>query len=299
MGQGQRVTSLIALGDSLIAVGKASKALEQFEKAVDLESSARTYTARARALYPMDRMDRFLLDVEKALKLDSTYAEAHYLRALYSLRSSDPVGAEVHCTTAIRMANDSLLRAKSHMLRGEARAEQLKNEDAIRDLEIGTRKVRDDIPAMRTLAALYDGAGRYTDALVVLERLCELEPYDIGHWTNRSFELIQLERYSEAMSMVERALVMDKDEPVALSNRAYIHLKQGNDKEALSDVERSIRSYPSNPYALRTRALLRLNKGEREKACNDLTLAQLLGSIPEVDRLVQEHCSSSPAQRGK
>jgi tetratricopeptide (TPR) repeat protein len=295
--QGSR--ELIAQGDSLLAAGKASKAMESYDKAVKQDLNANTLCARARASYAMGRMDRFLLDVEQALKLDSLHAEANYQRGLYAIRSSDPLAAERHATKAITYGTDELLRANAYLLRGEALAEQKRNAAAIEDLERGLAKVKDATESMRVLAQLYDAAGRYADALALLERLCELEPEFMGNWTNRSFELIQLERYDEALTMVQRALLIDKDEPVALSHRAYIHLKTGRDKEALADVDRSLRSFPNNPYALRTRALLRLQKGELEKACKDLTLAKSLGSIAEVDQLVQQHCGAIPSGKGK
>jgi tetratricopeptide (TPR) repeat protein len=298
-GVAQNASIHMAEGEALLEAGKGNKAMEQFDKAVQLENSARTYAARARAAYTLGKMDRFLLDVEQALKLDSTHSVAHYQRALYAQRGKDWEVAELHSTRTIAHTKDSMLSAKAHLVRGMARAELKFNTDAIADLEIATASITDDTESLRTLAQLYDATGRYEDALRVLERLCELEPNDLGHWANRGFELTQLERYDDAMIMVQRALLMDKDEPVALSNRAYINMKMGRDAEALSDIQRSLRNFPDNPYALRTRALLRLKQGERDKACNDLGLAQLLGSIPEVDKLVQEHCAGSPAPKQK
>lgn len=298
-GMAQKAAIHLAEGEALLDAGKGSKAMEQFDKAVELEKSARTYAARARASYTLGKMDRFLLDVELALKLDSTHTVAHYHRALYAQRGKDWEEADLHSTKTIAHTRDSTLSAKAHLIRGMARAELKFNADAVADLEIATATITDDTESLRTLAQLYDATGRYEDALRVLERLCELEPDDLGHWTNRGFELTQLERYDDAMIMVQRALLMDKDEPVALSNRAYINMVMGRDTEALSDVQRSLRSFPDNPYALRTRAMLRLKNGEREKACNDLGLAKMLGSIPEVDKLVQEHCEGSPVPKRK
>jgi len=291
----QNAKQLIEQGDSLLGLEKPQRALDHFERAIVLDGSSGSYLARARAWYMLDRMDRFVLDVDKALRLDSSSAEAHYQRALYSIRAEDPAKAEYHAGQAIIYGTDKRMRSKAYILRGEARAEMKRNTQAIEDLEMGLGTELVDALAMRTLARLYDATGRHADALRILERLCEMEPADVGHWTNRGYELIMLQRYEEALSMVGRALEIDKDEPVALSNRAYIYLKTDRDKEAMADVERSLRSYPSNPHALRTRAMLRLRKGEREKACEDLTLAKALGDVPEVDQLVKDNCGSVPA----
>lgn len=295
----QEARRLIHQGDSLLQLEKPQRALDHFERAVELEPSATTYLARARAWYMLDRMDRFLLDVDKALRLDSSSAEAHYQRALYALRAEDLGMADYHAGQAISYTKDKRMRSQSYILRGEARAELKRNAQAIEDLETGLGTEQVDAPAMRTLARLYDATGRHADALRILERLCEMEPADVGHWTNRGYELIMLERYDEALTMVERALEIDKDEPVALSNRAYIYMKTSRYEEAWSDIERSLRSYPANAHALRTRAMLRLRKGERGKACEDLTLAKALGDVPEVDQLVKDNCASTPPPREK
>lgn len=290
--QAQSVSTLIAQGDSLLKADKANKALDVYERAVKVEQSARTYLARARAYYMMERMDHFLMDVDKALRSDSTSSEAHYQRALYALRADDLARTEHHATKALNYAKDPRSRSKALILRGEARAEMKRPDQAILDLENGLAQGMSDPAAMTTLARLYDLKGRNKDALALLEKLCELEPDHVGHWSNRGFELIMLDRFEEALVMIERALALDKDEPVALSNRAYVQLKQGRTKEAWSDVERSLRSYPANPYALRTRAMLYLEEGELDKACSDLQLAKVMADIPEVDRLLNEKCSS-------
>ncbi|TXI77369.1 MAG: tetratricopeptide repeat protein [Flavobacteriales bacterium] len=290
---GQESRILILRGDSLLKLEKPQRALDFYDEAVRIDPSVNTLLARAKAWYMMDRMDRFLLDVDGALRKDSTSANGHYQRALYALRAQDPVRAEYHSSKAIEYATQPLLKAQAYMVRGMVRSESKRPTSAIEDLERGLAGVPDDTEAMKALARLYDQEGRHADALVQLEKLCVIDPGQVGHWTNRGYELTMLGRYDEALKMIQEALSMDKDEPVALSNRAYVRMLLGQEAEAWSDVERSLRSYPSNAFALRTRAMLRLRKGERARACDDLTLAKALGGIPEVDQLIKENCDTS------
>ncbi len=289
----QDVEAFLAEGDSLLKEGKPQRALEAYNQAVANEASARTYFARARASHVLERNDHFLLDVERALRLDSTLAAAHYLRALYALRALDMKKAIEHAGSAIAHTANDTIRTESLIIRGLAHAEEKHTAEAMADLEAALAAGEDDVEAMRVLARMYDAAGRHEDALRILEHLTVFEPGEVGHWTNRGFELIQLERYDEALPMIEKALELDKDEPVALSNRAYIHYRKGNFSEAEKDVARSLRDYPANAYALRTRALLRLRNGDREKACEDLELARALSGLEEVQKLLEEHCSAT------
>lgn len=293
----QDAKQLIAMGDSLLALDKPQRALDAYDQAVQKNGTAEAHIARARAYYELERWDLYLKDVDKALLLDTGYADAHYHRALYAYRADDLGTADYHASKALDHATVMGLRTKILLLRGETRAEMKRIGPAIADLEAGTAEDDSDVDVLRVLARLYDSAGRHEDALTVLTKLCERDSTDVGHWSNRSFELIALERYPEALIMVEKALDIDKDEPVALSNRAYIFYTMDMIKEATQDIDRSLRFYPANPYALRTRALLRIRKGDREKACEDLTLAKALGEIPDVDRLVKEHCATESAPR--
>lgn len=288
---------LIAQGDSLLAAERPQKALEKFNAAIAIAPTAASYAARARAWSYQDRMDRYLLDVEKALKLDSLNVEANYQRATYALRGEDRDLAARLATRALEHGATDSLRRKLLVLRGEARAELKEHAKAISDLEEGLGDRTDDPEAMKTLARTYDAVGEHAKSLAVLEKLCVLEPYDIGNWTNRGYELTELGRYEEALRTFGEALALDKDEPTALSNRAYTLLKLGRDADALNDVERSLRAYPANPFALRTRAILRLHKGEREKACEDLSLAKIIGEVPEVDALIKEHCDGGTPRK--
>lgn len=283
---------LVLRGDSLLQLEKPQRALEQYDKAVAMDPSAVTFLARAKAWWMMDRMDRFLQDVEAALRKDSLSANAHYQRALYAFRAQAKDKAELHSSKAIELATQPTLKAQAQILRGQVRSEADRQASAMDDLEQGLAVISNDLEAMRTLARLYDGAGRHDDALIILEKLCMLEPREVGNWSNRGFELSMLGRYDQALVMIEEALTMDKDEPVALSNRAYVRMMMNKDKEAWSDVERSLRSYPANAFALRTRAMLSLRKGERAKACEDLTLSKALGGFMDVEQLIKQNCGS-------
>ncbi|MCB0794246.1 MAG: tetratricopeptide repeat protein [Flavobacteriales bacterium] len=295
--KGQSVDALLSAGDSLMVLERYGKAIDRFDQAVALEASARTFSARAKAYYAVDRLDQFMVDVEQALRADSTYPEANYHRALYAFRGEDLPGTIRYATRGLGGSPDPKLQARLHLLRGEAKAELNDHAGAIDDLEQGARELPGDLEASKTQARCYDAIGDHENALTVLERLCEIEPDNVGNWSNRGFELAELGRYDEALTIIGTALDIDKDEPVALSNRAYILMKLGREDEAMKDVDRSLRYYPSNAFALRTRALLRLRKGDREKACSDLSLARILGGVDDVDGLIQEHCGSLKKKR--
>lgn len=295
--QAQNAKALIMEGDRLLTGNSPGKAMDKFNAALEIEPNAEAYAARARGWYFQGKFDKFLEDVGHALKLDSTHAKANYQRAAYALRMDDHAGAIDFATRALASDLPPDLRKRALVVRGEAEAATGQKDKAIQDLTEGLEGNNEDLGAMKVLARLQDAAGNPGASLEVLERLCQLEPSDIGNWSNRGYELNELERYEEALQVFDRALQMDKDEPVVLSNQAYALLKLDRDKEAMAAVNRSLKADRVNPYALRTRAVLYLRSGNRDKACTDLTLAKAMGGAPEVDSLVKQHCGSPQRKR--
>ena len=295
-GHAQSVARLIAQGDSLLAIDRPQKAVDKFTQAIDQEPTAINYSARARAWYQMDRMDRYLLDVDKALKLDPKLAPANLQRAVYALRGEDFHNADAYATTCIAHATGETKR-QAMVIRGQARAELKMHAEAVTDLREGLGDRVDDLPALKAFARALDATGDHAGSLAVLEKLCAADPYDIGNWTNRGYELAALGRHADALVIYNAALALDKDEPTVLSNRAHSYLELGRADEAFADVERSLKSYPGNPFALRTRGILLVRKGQMEKACLDLQLARIIGGVLDIDELIEKHCSGSSPKR--
>ena len=282
-----------------MAAGRSSRAIPHYDAAIAEAPTAENLARRANAWLQMERLDKFLVDVEEALRLDSSHVQANHMRALFAYRAEDRHGALRLATRGLNAGATGEDRAKLLRVRGMALTDLRREKEAVVDLREGLQGAATDLEAMKAYARALDATGDHAGSLAVAERLCELEPKDIGNWINRGYELAQLGRHEEAVAIYGKAFEIDKDEPTARSNRAWSFLQLGRENEALADVERSLRAYPSNAFALRTRAMIRLRRGQREKACNDLSLARVLGNVADVDRLLKEHCEGGapPADR--
>ena len=286
----QSFKSLIGKGDSLLEVGKSFKAVSYYEQAIEAGAQADGYSARARVWYALDRMDRFILDVETALDHNRNHPYAQFQRALYAMRSRDWSLAKASCDRAIKAGIGSAMVPQVRICRGEAMAELGNKEAAIDDLRAGIDAGTKDIEAMRLLASLYHEIKLHESSAQVLEKLLALPEGDLGDRINLGYELALLGRHRDAISHYRIALARNKKEPIALSNYAFSLYKLGKNEEAMAYVNRSLRSQPGNPHALRTRGMLRLSKNEKEKACKDLYAAKLSGSFKDLDQLINQHC---------
>jgi tetratricopeptide (TPR) repeat protein len=280
----------IARGDSLLAMGKALRSVDYYDRAIAAGARADGYSARAKAWYELDRMDRFILDVETALDMNRSHAFAHFQRALYAMRSRDWSLAKTSCDRSLGGGIDQKTKPEVLICRGEALVQLGKPEAAINDLNDGINLGSKDVEALRLLAMLYHDVDMHEAAVTVLKKLLLQDSSDATDRVNLGFELATLGRHREAIEQYDIALSSIKNHPVALSNYAYSLYKLGKNQEAYDYVKRSLRSEPNNPFALRTRALLRLSTGDKEKACKDLYEAKLGGDFPDVEALIDKHC---------
>lgn len=293
-GLAQDASQWTVQGNEAMALGDMKGAIAHYTKAISADGgSLAAYEGRARAYFQLEQLDRFILDVDKVLRMDTGSFTGHVLKATYAFRGEDMNTAEHHATRAVLHAGTGKERGEALLISGQAKAAFKMTDAAITDLESGLAEGIEDPEATTALARLYDAKGRHADALALLEPLCEKEPKNIAHWSNRGYELLQLGRNDEALIVLNEASKLDKDEPVVLNNRAQALLALGRHKEALRDADRSLRSLPGNAHALRTRGLVRVQLGERDKACNDLAAARSIGGVPDVDQLIATHCAGS------
>src|SRR5690606_33003620 len=154
--QAQEANALIAEGDTLLAANNGNKAMEKFEAALLLGATADAYAARARGWFHQSKHDKFLADVRTALGLDSLHAQANYQRAFFALLTNDNLNAVRFATRVVEDDARPPLRKRALVLRGEAQALLGLNDKAIADLAEGLEDNTGDLPAMKTLARLYD-----------------------------------------------------------------------------------------------------------------------------------------------
>ena len=289
--QAQEAGPWIQKGDSLLSAGQSRKAIASYTTAIELDRrSVSAYEGRARAYLDLEQLDRFVLDVDQVLRMDTASFQGHLLKATYAIRGEDLNTAEHHAARAIAFAPDDKGRGEALLISGMAKAVYKDPGPAILDLEAGLASGADQLEARAVLARLYDTAGRHAEALDLLEDLCEAEPKNIAHWSNRGYELYKLKRYDEALDILAQALRIDKDEPVTLNNQAQVLLAKGSYKEAMRAVEHSLRSAPAHAHALKTRALIHFQLGEKEKGCADLADARTIGGIADLIQLIESHC---------
>lgn len=102
---------------------------------------------------------------------------------------------------------------------------------------------------------LYE-AGKYKDARIVFEGLCDLDPAEAYYRTALGAIFLASEDLEQALKNFNKALTLNGKDSAALVNRGEVHLRLGNLVEAAQDFAKAVELDPENKDPLTMRARL-------------------------------------------
>jgi len=133
---------------------------------------------------------------------------------------------------------------KDKFLRGETSIGQMVGLTGPEMLEMAMRGFR-----------LYE-QGRYKDAKVVFEGLCDLDPGEAYYRTALGAIHLAEDDLQTALQLFSHALSLYPKDSAALVNRGEVHLRLGNVVEAAQDFAKAVELDPENKDPLTMRARL-------------------------------------------
>jgi len=162
--------------------------------------------AELRGLDRAETRRRAVTAAEKALELDPESGDAHCARAYAALvYDYDWKGAEASYKRALELDPNNATAADFY-------------------------------------GRLCSGMGRFDEAVTLLERAYELDPFT--HRADVSTALIRAGRYEEAARAVTRAIQLDRLDPRAHATLGWALFKQGRIDEGLAELERAVALAP-------------------------------------------------------
>ncbi|HXJ02932.1 MAG TPA: tetratricopeptide repeat protein, partial [Micropepsaceae bacterium] len=103
--------------------------------------------------------------------------------------------------------------------------------------------------AAETLARAHFQAGRFEDALRLLDAALAAEPRSAQLWNNRGTVLARLKRFAAAEESFSRAVALDAEFTAALANRAQARMELNRYQDAIADYETLLRGKNPVPFA--------------------------------------------------
>jgi serine/threonine protein kinase/tetratricopeptide (TPR) repeat protein len=130
------------------------------------------------------------------------------------------------------------------------------------------------------VAAEYAAAGRYREALSLVEKVTDEDPQDYWAWFLRGVCHDHLVQGKEAVACYSTCIAMMPRSPWALLNRGLAHLRMSHYRQAEADLDLVIALRPRRVEAYKNRAVARKGLKKYTEAIGDLTRALELGAPP-------------------
>jgi len=254
-------------GLACLALGRPAEALENFNQALErMPDYALGYHGRAQAFRKLGRLREWILDFDRAARLDSKYIQAQYSRSCQELEAFvTDLGLVLKGQPDLAIAYQ--WRGLFHSLLGRAPAALMDFERAI------------DLDARQAWTFLWRGQLWYSmresrKALVDFDRALGLEPKNPIALSWRARISVEQGRLPEALALLDRAVAADQRYAWLYADRGRVRLMIGRQADSIQDFERA----------------LSLDRGY-VLAYVDLALARGLTDDPEQERAAVEHAA--------
>jgi len=226
-------------------------------------------------------------DLEKVVKLDPEFGEAHMLIGRLSvLPGGDRERARKAADAAVdAFEEDAAQKASALVLRAQLREEiEARLEDYNQAIELDPTSV----DAWQGRALTYMGQGEFEKAIADFNSLIEKNENNVNAHLAMGEALTNMEKYDEALKHVEKAIELKPDTSLAYTLRARLHLIKDNAKAALADLDKAIKLQPRDLSALLIRARVHLAEENLDAAKGDVQ--RVLDLSPGLPQAVLIRC---------
>lgn len=288
--------ALAGLGHTLIALGRASEAVGQFDRAITSgDTEAGTHLGRGSALLATGDPDSAIRSFGEAIRIAPNLAAARYQRA-QALSDRGNTAQALADIDHVLSRETGLERVRALAIRGRLRNAAKAHEGAAADC--GTALADADRLSIRDaslraaahicIALARQGRGELAQAKDSYDAALRLEPRDITALAGRGYISLQRGLYDEAIADFEAVLRIDARSEDALRFLGLALADKGDLAKAEDAIRRATEANPRDPWPIMIRAVSLAKAGVRERALADVERAQaLVGQATSDTHLVR------------
>lgn len=237
---------------------------------------ARPYINRGLAYQNKGNLEQALLDYNKAIEIDSNYAQAYNNRGLLYYAREDFTQAIADYSKAIEIKPNY---AKAYYNRATAYAAIKEYTRAIADCNKAIEINPYEAKAYYNRGAAYGAKQEYNRAIADCSKAIEIDPLDAKAYYNRGVIYAAKEEFAQAITDYSQAIKINPGYFQAYNNRGNIYQNKGNYKQAISDYSNAIVINPNLAQAYNNRGLAYYYEKDYANAWEDIQKAQKLGFI--------------------
>ena len=232
------------LGEAYRFTGDIEKALEAYEKSIELAPSfAPAYLGRARCLLIINRAANVLDDLQLAIQYDPLLTDAYLVKAEYLLGRDDPEAAMEDLLTAKELYPDSPLL---HVLFAQAYLNTGENDLALQSALRAYMLDKTLLLAYKTLAMAYMANETPFEAIDYLETYLRYQEDDASGWMALGHaQRLSENDYPAAIAAYDQAIKLDRNLTEVYIFRGKTYIEMGEGQLATNELMTAMRLYPN------------------------------------------------------
>ena len=232
------------LGEAYRFTGDIEKALEAYEKSIELAPSfAPAYLGRARCLLIINRAANVLDDLQLAIQYDPLLTEAYLIKAEYLLGRDDPEAAMEDLLAAKELYPDSPLL---HVLFAQAYLNTGENDLALQSALRAYMLDKTLLLAYKTLAMAYMANETPFEAIDYLETYLRYQEDDASGWMALGHaQRLSENDYPAAIAAYDQAIKLDRNLTEVYIFRGKTYIEMGEGQLATNELMTAMRLYPN------------------------------------------------------
>ncbi len=254
-------------GNTLEAKGAIAEAILDYQEALRYDTSSGIYYALAKNYFKLNKLYPAMLNIRKALQLDSTNMEYYQLLGdLYTATHNADSAAKVY--SKIITLDSTNVRA--YFLLGEL-YEYNKPLKALKIFEKLLKITGPDFNVLLKIAEINERLGNIENTIKTIERLREANPTDLRIQKILIDSYIKTKKYDKALVLTNDALLTFPDDPALIEFKASILFKQGKFDESAEWYLKLVKSGKISFDAKLHIASLFMSKSKEAKNALDLS----------------------------
>lgn len=203
---------------------------------------------------------RIMMDLEKLIKLDASFVEAHVLvaklQALPEGNRKRGMKAIDRAVEIYRERKDDKELATVLLLRAGLHTEAGELEKALEDFQALLAQNPQNIPIRQAVTETYVELKQFDKATESANKVVELAPENPGSYALRATVHEQQDKYDESLADWNKALELKPGNPGALLGRGRVYFMKEDLKAAAADIDRVLERDPGNIQAVYLKSLI-------------------------------------------
>jgi tetratricopeptide (TPR) repeat protein len=217
--------------------------------------------------------DRAIIDLNEAIRFDSTSADTYFQRGFALIEKHNPVAAYVDLCEAIRLRSDYALAYYERGLCLRQEGDKYRRDDAMADFSAAIRLDSSNFLFWRERALLWFAKQDYAKAIDDNTTAIWLKPDDAMSYNNRGFAYESTGEFSKAIADFNQAIRLRPQFAQAYAGRGFAWLQRNEYDLAIADLDEAIRLKPDYAAAYAYRSAAYTHKGDEARARSDANLA--------------------------